>query len=280
VAPPEIYANSSLLALGSEGRGEQILKSDQDNALILGEGLDENEVEQAANRFSEEMIRLGYPLCPGGIMVSQKLWRHTVKKWCSVLQQWARQPQGDPLMNLIIFLDAKTVTGSSAWLASCMEALRAGLRDDAGWFSRLALPIEQFPNKRVEGGFWWQMLNREESVQLDIKKAGIFPIVHGVRVLALETNIEATNTFDRIEALVSNGILEKPLANDLNESLSFLMRLRLDAGVEALREQRTVSNEVNTTSLSTLDKDLLKDALLVVKRFKQMINHRYHLDRL
>ncbi len=280
VAPPEIYENTSLLAMGSEGRGEQILKSDQDNALILAEGLDEKEVEEASNRFTEEMIRLGYPLCPGGIMVNQKLWRHTEKGWCQVLQKWARQPQGDPLMNLIIFLDAKTVTGSSTWLASCMAALRAGLRDDASWFSRMALPIEQFPNQRVEGGFWWQMLNREESVRLDIKKAGIFPIVHGIRVLALENDVEVTNTFDRIEALVSRGILEKALANDLNESLSFLMRLRLDAGVEALREKRTVSNDVNTTSLSTLDKDLLKDALLVVKRFKQMINQRYHLDRL
>jgi len=280
VASPDVFAGSALLALGSEGRGEQILKTDQDNALILAEGLDKKEVEQAANAFTEQMVRLGYPLCHGGIMVNQELWRHTAQDWSRVLQEWARQPQGDALMNLIIFLDAKTITGPASWLKGCHEALRRGLRDDASWFSRLALPIEQFPNMRVEGGLWWQMLNREESVRLDIKKAGVFPIVHGIRVLALETNVEATNTFDRIETLVSKDVLKKALANDLSESLAFLMRLRLEAGLEALREKRAFSNDINTTSLSTLDKDLLKDALLVVKRFKQMINLRYHLDRL
>ena len=279
VASPEVFAGSALLAMGSEGRGEQILKTDQDNALILAEGLDEKEVARAADNFTEQMIRLGFPSCRGGIMVNQVLWRNTVQGWSRILQDWARQSQGDALMNLAIFLDAETVTGPTSWLTKCRDALHAGLRDDATWLPRFALPIEQFPNQRVEGGFWWQMLNREKSVGLDIKKAAIFPIVHGVRVLALEAGIRATNTFDRIEALASKIILEKTLANDLAESLAFLMRLRLEAGLEALREKKNISNDINTASLSTLDKDLLKDALLVTKRFKQMIQQRYHLDR-
>jgi CBS domain-containing protein len=143
----------------------------------------------------------------------------------------------------------------------------------------MALPVRQFQNKKADGGFWWQILNREKSVRLDIKKAGIFPIVHGARILALQADIPVTNTFDRIEALVSSHILEKTLADDLSESLAFLMRLRLEAGLQLLREKKTASNEVDPASLSTLDKDLLKDALLVVKRFQQFINQRYHLDR-
>ncbi|MCL2831142.1 MAG: DUF294 nucleotidyltransferase-like domain-containing protein [Betaproteobacteria bacterium] len=279
VAPPDVFEGSALLALGSEGRGEQILKTDQDNALILAEGLNEEDVEQAARNFTEQMLRLGYPSCRGGIMVNQRLWRNTVRDWSWMLQDWARQSQGDALMNLAIFLDAETVSGSPSYLAACRDALHAGLRDDATWLSRMALPIEQFQNKRMEGGFWWQMLNRENNAQLDIKKAAIFPIVHGVRILALEADIRLNNTFDRLEALVSKGILEKTLANDLSESLAFLMRLRLEAGLESLREQKPVSNDIDPASLSTLDKDLLKDALLVTKRFKQMIHQRYHLDR-
>lgn len=279
VAPPDVFANSALLALGSEGRGEQILKTDQDNALILAEGLDENEVAQAADNFTEQMLRLGYPLCSGGIMVSRKDWRHTTQGWIRTLHHWAAQSQGDALMNLAIFLDAETISGPPSWLAMCRDALRAGLRDDDTWLSRVALPIEQFQNHKMEGGFWWQMLNRDSNAKLDIKKAAIFPIVHGVRVLALDADVRVTNTFDRLEALASKNVLEKTLANDLAESLSFLMRLRLEAGLEALREKKTVSNEIDTAPLSTLDKDLLKDSLLVVKRFKQMINQRYRLDR-
>ena len=279
VAPPDIFTGSALLALGSEGRGEQILKTDQDNALILAEGLDEQAVERAADKFAEHMLRLGYPPCPGNIMVNRKLWRHTVREWGRVLREWAGQSHGEALMNLAIFLDAETVVGPSAWLAACREALRAGLRDDPAWFSRMALPIEQFQDERVEGGFWRQLLNREKNARLDIKKAGIFPIVHGVRVLALEAGVGATNTFERLEALVSKSVLQKSMADDVAESLAFLMRLRLEAGQEALRGQKSLSNEVDTASLSTLDKDLLHDALLVVKRFKQMLARRYHLDR-
>ncbi|MDR2853568.1 MAG: DUF294 nucleotidyltransferase-like domain-containing protein [Burkholderiaceae bacterium] len=279
VAPPDVFAGTALLALGSEGRGEQILKTDQDNALIIAEGVDEKKVEQAAQEFTEQMIRLGYPPCPGGIMVNQPAWRHTVRDWGRVLQGWARQSQGEALMNLAIFLDAETIAGPPSWLAACRNALRAGLTDDSTWLSRMALPVLQFQNKKVDGGFWWQMLNREENASLDIKKAAIFPVVHGVRVLALEADVVATNTFDRLEALVSKSILEQPLADDIAESLAFLMRLRLDVGLELLYEKKALSNNVDTASLSTLDKDLLKDALLVVKRFKQAINQRYCLDR-
>ncbi|MCL2309275.1 MAG: DUF294 nucleotidyltransferase-like domain-containing protein [Proteobacteria bacterium] len=279
VASPAVFAGSALLVLGSEGRGEQILKTDQDNALILADGLDENEVAQAADHFTEHMLRLGYPLCPGGVMISRPGWRQTVQEWIRTLQHWAMQSQGDALMNLAIFLDAETVSGPPAWLAVCRDALRAGLPDDDTWFARMARPVEQFPNQKAEGGFWKQLLNREESARLDLKKAGVFPLVHGIRILALETNVMATNTFDRLNALVSKNVLKKTLADDISESLAFLMRLRLDAGLESLRIKKGLSNEIDTASLSTLDRDLLKDALLVVKRFKQMINQRYHLDR-
>ncbi|MDE8731323.1 DUF294 nucleotidyltransferase-like domain-containing protein, partial [Desulfovibrio desulfuricans] len=81
MATPAVFAGSALLALGSEGRGEQILKTDQDNALILAEGLDEKEVVHSANSFTECMLNLGYPPCPGDMMVNQPLWRHTVREW-------------------------------------------------------------------------------------------------------------------------------------------------------------------------------------------------------
>lgn len=278
-ATPAVFAGSALLALGSEGRGEQILKTDQDNALILAEGLDEKEVEHSANSFTERMLSLGYPPCPGSMMVNQPLWRNTLRGWEQTLRQWADSAQGEGLMHLAIFLDAETVSGPASWLEACRKALRSALHDDAAWFARMALPIEQFHTRTGESGFWRQLLNREKNALLDIKKAGIFPIVHGARILTLEAGIDVTNTFDRLEALTSRSIIEKSQADDLAESLAFLMRLRLDAGLEMLRKGNPLSNEIDTASLSTLDKDLLQDALQVVKRFKRMISQRYGLDR-
>ena len=212
-------------------------------------------------------------------MVNQPLWRHTVRQWGHTLKGWASSTQGEGLMHLAIFLDAETVSGPASWLAACRQELRSALPDDTAWFARMALPIEQFPTRKVETGFWRQLLNREKNALLDIKKAGIFPIVHGARVLALEAGIDAPNTFDRLEALTSRTILEKSLADDVAESLAFLMRLRLDAGLEMLRRGSPLSNEVDTATLSTLEKDLLQDALEVVRRFKRMVGQRYGLDR-
>ncbi len=75
LAPADLVANSCLIVMGSEGRGEQILKTDQDNALLLRDGFATAGIEQLTERFSAALIEFGYPPCPGNIMVSNPLWR-------------------------------------------------------------------------------------------------------------------------------------------------------------------------------------------------------------
>ena len=107
---------------------------------------------------------------------------------------------------------------------------------------------------------------------------GVFPVVHGVRALGLEARIEETNTFERIQKLMQARVLDEQLGKDTAEALSYLMDLRLKAGFAALsNEIPEEANQVDLQSLSTLERDLLKDALQVVKRFKQMIHNHFHL---
>ena len=75
LAPAELVANSCLMVMGSEGRGEQILKTDQDNGLLLRDGFATDGIEQVTERFTAALIEFGYPPCPGNIMVSNPLWR-------------------------------------------------------------------------------------------------------------------------------------------------------------------------------------------------------------
>ena len=75
LAPAELVANSCLIVMGSEGRGEQILKTDQDNGLLLRDGFATAGLEQVTERFTAALIEFGYPPCPGNIMVSNPLWR-------------------------------------------------------------------------------------------------------------------------------------------------------------------------------------------------------------
>lgn len=104
----------------------------------------------------------------------------------------------------------------------------------------------------------------DEGRAISLKKAGIFPIVHGVRSLALARRVAATGTAERIAALVEGGVLDAALGDELVQSLHFLMGLRLQGAWPSSATGRQVTGNVDPERLSSLERDLLKDALVVV----------------
>ncbi|HFC8518507.1 TPA: DUF294 nucleotidyltransferase-like domain-containing protein [Neisseria weaveri] len=277
IAPPEIYEQSCLIVMGSEGRGEQVLKTDQDNALILREGVDIQMAAEAAERFSEVLAELGYPPCKGKIMVNNPEWRKTLPEFKKMVSRWCFEPSPAAMMNLAIFIDAKSVAGDSSLLEEVKGHLKKHLSNDAGMLMTFARAIEQFD---VHGqGFFSQLIRRESAQKMDIKKMGLFPVVHGVRALALEARLDETNTFERIQKLVQLNILDEQLGKDVAEAQRYLMEMRLKAGLLSMHNgQVSEPNQVDIYSLSTLERDLLKDALQVVKRFKNVVRHHFHLN--
>lgn len=113
---------------------------------------------------------------------------------------------------------------------------------------------------------------------MHLKKAGIFPIVHGVRSLALAHHIAATGTAERLAALVAEGVLDEVQGRELLEGLHFLMGLRLQAGLAEIDLGRPVTGHVDPARLSSLERDLLKDTLAVVRRFRELLRQRLRLD--
>ncbi|HJU49895.1 MAG TPA: putative nucleotidyltransferase substrate binding domain-containing protein, partial [Pseudogulbenkiania sp.] len=279
LAPPELIANSCLLVMGSEGRGEQILKTDQDNALILRDGYTSPELESVCQAFSEALARFGYPPCPGRIMVNNPDWRLSESAMRDRLYHWVYLPERDAQLNLAIFVDAEAVAGDAPLLERCRDYLQQLLRDDDSFYHRFARAIEQFDTPL---GLFAQLLTQQQDGQamLDLKKGGIFPIVHGVRALALQYGLKERNTFERLARLAESGRLDKELAGDAAEALSFLIQLRLGQGLAALAEGRPSGNLISPARLSTMERDLLKDALGVVKRFKTMLRHHFRLGSL
>ena len=262
--------------MGSEGRGEQILKTDQDNGLIIRDTVDAELARTVAEQFSATLTRLGYPPCPGNIMVSNAEWRKTLDEYKRMVAQWCRAPNPDSMMKLAIFVDAKAVAGDAAMLDEVKQYLQKIMVNDAGMLMTFARSVEMFDHH--SRGFFSRLLSRDESEKMDIKKMGIFPVVHGVRSLCLEARIEETNTFERLHKLVQMRILDPTLGKDTAEALSYLMDLRLKANLQALNQAGDkVPNQLDTANLSTLERDLLKDALHVVKRFKGMIHQHFHL---
>jgi CBS domain-containing protein len=280
VAPADLVADSCLFVMGSEGRGEQLLKTDQDNGLILRDGAaaSDADVAEACRRFSAALRDFGYPDCPGGIMVGNPSWRRSARDFTSTVRQWVLRPDPEGLMALAIFIDAHAVAGDASLLAGVRAEVDRLVAADDALLGRFAAAIDAFPD---ESGSWWNrlpLIGEQDKPTLDLKKAGIFPIVHGVRSLALREHADATGTAARLDALVALGRLPAAFATDLADSLQFLMALKLKAGLAEADAAGTVSGGVRTDRLSSLERDLLKDALAVVKRFKAMVRNQFHLE--
>lgn len=280
IAPPALQAGSCLFVMGSEGRGEQLLKTDQDNGLILRDDLDlpAADVADACQRFSAALRDFGYPDCPGGIMASNPAWRRSQSDFRHQVRQWLLTPDPEGLMALAIFIDAHAVAGDAALLAGVRAEVDKLVAADDALLGRFALAIDSFPD--ATSGWWNRLLSigDTDKAALDLKKAGIFPIVHGVRTLALRDHVHAQGTAARLEALVAAGRLTATMATDLTDSLHFMMGLKLKAGLAETDSGRRMTGLVPADRLSSLERDLLKDALAVVKHFKAIVRHQLHME--
>ncbi|MGL4809692.1 MAG: DUF294 nucleotidyltransferase-like domain-containing protein, partial [Giesbergeria sp.] len=151
IAPAELVRNSCLLVMGSEGRGEQILKTDQDNALLLRDGFVCQELPAIAERFNTALIEFGYPRCPGNIMLTNPLWRAPLAEFRQHIRGWIYGAQPDGPMHLAIFMDAVAVAGDAELLHQAKQAVHDFLPDNDAFLARFASAVEQFT---VPSGWW------------------------------------------------------------------------------------------------------------------------------
>jgi CBS domain-containing protein len=278
LAPPELVQNSCLLVMGSEGRSEQILKTDQDNALLLRDGYQHPHLADITRQFSAALLGFGYPPCPGNIMVTNPMWCQNLGTFRQTVGQWLHGTDPEGQMNLAIFMDARAVAGDAALLVNARDfALKLAIGSET-FIGRMASAIDQFPEP-TSG--WWQrlpLMHSREPETFDLKKIGTFPIVHGARTLALKYRLDALGTVERLQAMATQQILPTPLVRDLIETLRMLMTLKLRNNLRQRALGQGISNLVELNSLGTLDRDQLTDALGIIRQFKQFLRLHFRLE--
>ena len=272
LAPAEVVANTCLLVMGSEGRGEQILKTDQDNALLLRDGFEYPGLPALAAEFNAALARLGYPRCPGDIMITNPVWRQPLAKFRATMRDWIYDSHPDGPMHLAIFFDAAAVAGDASLLQEARAHLDRILTGQDQYLARFAAAADQFQ----EPGNWFKRLTTKRHEQaLDLKKLGTFPIVHGVRALSLQYGVREQGTALRLKRLVELDRLEPDLARDLIDALHLLMGIRLTHQLMQRAQGQEASNEVRPSDLSTLEREPLHDALDIVKRFRGYLRQHF-----
>lgn len=273
IFPERLRKSICILILGSEGRGEQILKTDQDNAVILQNEHDREAVMPLLQHLHQALLDFGYPRCPGGVMFINDAWINTAEGWQHRISRWLSSASPEHMMNMAIFMDAEPVCGNAELFAPVKaswqtESLRSSITST--WFARPALQFE------TPLTFLGKI--REDHGTIDIKKGGIFPLVHGVRALSFEFGINECSTLQRLEKLQDMRVLDEEIAQGLKDALLLFLRIRLRQQLESDNDNPGLSQQLTLDSLRSADRSMLRHALHRVKKFKQFLVNHYHLE--
>jgi CBS domain-containing protein len=273
----------AFIVLGSEGRSEQTLTTDQDNAIIYDDDLSPEEVSQIeafSVKLIDTLIEVGVPACPGGIMAKNEFWRRSFSAWTDVLHSWMDKPVNENILNGSMFFDLRTIYGDESLerrlkdhLAEYFKHYLTFLRRSAANVLRFKTPVGMFGHIKVER-------KGEHRGKLDIKKAGIFAITEGVKALAMQAGIMDGGTRERIHALAKAGVFKQNRAEDLEASYNFLVFLRLRCQVDAIRAGKEPTNYITFAKLNHMERGRLKLAFEEVSQFQEMLEVHFRVNLL
>ncbi len=272
--PDTLQDKCTLLVMGSEGREEQTIKTDQDNALIIKDGVDEKLFFQPMMDMNRALLELGFPKCSGDVMVSNQYWRRSVKAYKALINEWTESLNEKSLQNLSIFLDAKYVAGEESLHSELKQYLYHHFHNRDDVLAHIAKAVLNFDTPLSL--FSKFVTDKKHENGIDLKKGGIFALVHGVRTLSLEYEIKQTNTIERIKELNNREIIDKNFATELIESFDTLSSVRLQAMLGAKEPQE--SHYIDPNELSKLQRDLLKDSFKIINKFKKFMSFHFHLN--
>ncbi len=276
IIPIQLRDKCCFIVLGSEGREEQVIRTDQDNALIIKDSVDKKRFYPYAKKINEALLSFGYPMCEGGVMLSNEYWCKNENEYKKELDRWIFAPDSESFMQFSIFFDARSVAGNAVLLESLKEYFFDEFdgKNDIflAQFAKLSLIFD------TPVGFLSSILKKDRKI--DLKKAGIFPIVQGVRALCLKYKIKEHSTTKRIEALNKRGIISKELKNELLEAFEILSSLRVEVGLKNIENKIAPTNEIDLNNLTKIKRDLLKDSLQIVNNFKKFITHQFFLEKI
>lgn len=272
ILPEALAKKACLIVMGSEGRKEQMLKTDQDNALIIADDMDVAQYEPYMQRFTETLIDFGFPRCEGNIMVSNPYWCKHFSAYVKEVERWFDEQTMEDVMNMAIFFDATSVAGDVSMLRKLKSVVYENVEEQSPFLSVFAKAAVAF---ETPIGIFTNLI--AENNRIDVKKGGIFPIVHGIRALALEHKIEVTDTNSRIKKLAKLDVFDSDFAGALIEALDTLLNLRLKERL-GRGEQKGLDNFVNIEILNQLELELLKDSFKIVNKFKKFLMHHFKLS--
>jgi len=279
LGPPP--AEFVFMILGSEGRREQTLKTDQDNAIIYEDvpKKDESRVNNYFLKFGEKVCTLldqaGYAFCKGDVMAQNPKWCQPLLTWKKYFSSWIHAAEAEDLLQASIFFDFRTGYGNKDLIDSLHRHLFDSLGGWSGFFRHLtenALhfkpPLGFFRNFVVES-------KGKHRDAFDIKSA-MTPIVDFARIYALKNKIEETNTLERLRQLNIKKVLSRQEYKEIERAYSFLLQLRLARQITSVIDEKAEpDNYINPKTLTRIEQKMLKEIFVRIEKFQSKLNFEF-----
>ncbi len=277
--PPAKFA---FMVLGSEGRKEQTLKTDQDNAIIYEDKANEHREEvrayflQFATQVSDQLNTIGFSYCTGGYMAQNPKWTHSLSHWKKNYESWMHESVPETVMQISTFFDCRYIYGEE----SIIKELQVFLSE------QLENPMERLFHFMAKNALQYeppltplfkniQTFKVDKKEVFDIKKA-MTPIVDLVRVYALKNQIFEPNTGERLKALKDNHVFTEQDSTELLQSYYYLMGLRLKTqSQQIMHDHLPPDNYIMPQKLSKIDQLTLKEIFKTIENFQLRIRMQF-----
>lgn len=270
------------MALGSEGRFEQTLNTDQDNAIVFAvpDGMTADQVRErllpVAKRINETLALCGFPLCKGEVMASNPKWCLSLEEWKRAFSAWISGGTPEALLHASIFFDFRDVYGAQHMAEDLHQ-----------WLGRVASDNSRFLHMMAQNA----LLNRPplglvrdfvvgKENKLDLKLNGITPFVDAARIFSLAAGVTHTNTIQRLRLSAAKMNLHESEIDAWINALLFIQVLRLRHHDEVSSQGQggeVLDNKIDPEKLNELDRRILKEAFRQARKLQARLALEYHL---
>lgn len=278
-SPPVPFA---WFSIGSQGRKEQFLLSDQDNILIFEDVAQEKYTVvkdyfiKLAQRTNAILEKVGYRFCQNNHMASNMLWCKSVSDWSKQFNNWIKTPSDKPNEKSSLFFDYEFIYGDSKFLVALDELILKNIKNNALFFDYLGndalkknAPINFFNKLNLED-------TGEYKGQFDIKNRAIMPLVDGARLFAISLNLKGNkNTYFRFKQLAILDPKHSEVYLNCSDAFLILSKIRT---LEGLKND-TSGDFINVEELSRIEKEKLKNALVPMKNLEDLIKEKFQLTQ-
>jgi len=270
----------SFMVLGSEGRKEQTLATDQDNAMVFEHTNNQIETDVKAyflslgERVNKDLHETGYHYCRGDVMAKNPKWTQSLAHWKKQFTGWINTSDPAAVMETNIFFDFRSVYGDEAMIRELRDHVSETAENKAVFFYHMAQTVLKFkPPLNIFGHIVGNDSDADE-ITLDIKKI-LFPVISFIRLYAIREKIHETNTMARASLLRSGEVIDHETYEEIVHAWSFLTNLRLRSQVNSITQNEAPGNMVSLHQLSRMEQSTLKKIFTTVSELQTQVGFNF-----